>query len=235
MKDTQQTSLSGQYGDGLAELYDKNRINTDRHIQEEKTFRRYMDVVSPSSVLDCPVGTCRWFDIYVEGQVELTGVDLSEQMLGQAEAKNKGGLLPKMSLIKGNILEDAFVELLDVRFDSVVCIRFLNWVPLDAAELFIRKIAPLSRGYLIIGITLIPASWGFLKKVLSGIRLARSNERSRKVGRANRYNHPEEFIESLFKDLNLSVVEKSETYQSKEAINYIYLLKKHPDTLDIGK
>jgi SAM-dependent methyltransferase len=115
---------------------------------ETRTFRSLFGRVNPTTVLDCPVGTGRWFDIYQEHGATVLGIDLSKDMLAEAAKKIRAGA--KITLKRADILTGDGDEL-GAGYELIVCIRFVHWLRLrDVARLMARFSATRSP-YLLLG------------------------------------------------------------------------------------
>ena len=78
------------------------------------------------TVLDVPVGTGRFFKIYKERGLIITGVDTSNDMLAEARKKRIKALLLNCDIRHLDLVG---------RFDVSVCIRLSNWLePYDMGE-----------------------------------------------------------------------------------------------------
>ena len=82
------------------------------------------------SVLDCPVGTGRFLPYYKEHGIKCVGVDISKDMLAQAERKDYG------KLVKGSVFD------LKHKAEMGVCFRLFQWLTFDECK---RAIAAFDR------------------------------------------------------------------------------------------
>jgi SAM-dependent methyltransferase len=71
-------------------------------------------------ILDCPVGTGRFLPLYEERGFDVTGVDLSADMMAEAAKKRTSA-----ELAQGSVFA---LDFLDAAFDVAVCVRLLNWL-----------------------------------------------------------------------------------------------------------
>jgi ubiquinone/menaquinone biosynthesis C-methylase UbiE len=132
-----------------ARTYERDRTVQPEWWLEDVGVRRLLGV--PESLLDCPVGTGRFADIYRERAIpKVVGVDVSVDMLLEAEAKR----LRTMKLIMGDIMDLQFEA---GAFELGVCIRLLNWLSADRMEAAFREMARVCRS-LLIGISLAPTA-----------------------------------------------------------------------------
>lgn len=96
--------------------YDAKREGTPGRIAERAAITR---MVSEGPVLDCPVGTGAFCDLYQH--LGLKAVDLSDEMLAIASAKHPGLQTQRMDLLQGLPFDDG-------QFGTAVCIRLLWWL-----------------------------------------------------------------------------------------------------------
>lgn len=118
----------------VAENYDRAR-EVKAKWKAEQAF--VAEVLTDGPVLDVPFGTGRFVPVYRSKGLEFTGIDISEDMLAIARRK-----FPGVNASRGSIYELPFG---DNSFGTVVCVRFLEWLPLGYAWLVLdrlRKIAP---------------------------------------------------------------------------------------------
>lgn len=117
-----------------AEDYERHRQGA-RWNAERRAFIDLYRRVAPRSVLDCPVGTGRWLDIYQDSSARVLGVDLSPLMLAEARVKVRPG--QPVTLVEGDILDPAQSGKLGTAPDLAVCTRFTHWLPTSRlGELF---------------------------------------------------------------------------------------------------
>lgn len=119
--------------------YGETAANYDSGRQHKAKWRAEIDAVgaflTEGPVLDVPFGTGRFVPIYQEKGLQFLGVDKSPDMLSIAQAKYPG---------VNAVLGSAF-DLPDGKFGTVVCVRFLEWMPVEKAKLVLnrlRKLAP---------------------------------------------------------------------------------------------
>lgn len=116
----------------VAEAYDASREVKPKWKAEQAAVNRFL---TDGPVLDVPFGTGRFVPIYRARGFEFTGIDLSSDMLAIARRKYPGV----------NAKIGSAFDLDDSKFATAVCVRFLEWLPLDQASVVInrlRRIAP---------------------------------------------------------------------------------------------
>jgi SAM-dependent methyltransferase len=194
-----------------------------RWLAEAKAFRSLYDRVNPKRVLDCPVGTGRWFDVYQEHGAAVTGIDLSNDML--AEAAKKAAPETKIVLKQDDLLAPKGSEL-KVAYDLIVCTRFVHWLRLaDVARLIARFSATESR-FLILG---------------ARVRITAPNARSRKrslfgwlkQARFFSHVHDEDALLAILNERGWALVERARIGRGGSWSYFFYLLhrKGRPSTL----
>jgi 2-polyprenyl-3-methyl-5-hydroxy-6-metoxy-1,4-benzoquinol methylase len=221
--------LSDQYVGKHAENYDANRTTARRHLAEDKIFREFFKYASPQTVLDCPVGTLRWIDIYADSAVQVLGVDLSEDMIRHAKLKvDKRGLGHRIEFKRGDILDDerSPLDKIGKSFEMAVCVRFLNWIPTETAFNVIAGLSRHTNSYFLLGATLVPDSWSLFHKLKARWLLFLDNRVRMRKKSAFRFTHNERRFENFLTSLGWTILQKESTITTKDAINYLYLLSK---------
>ena len=135
-------TVHGAYSTDEAKTYDADReVEPLWHI-ENAYIASMLNRIHASAILDVPVGTGRFFDLYASGPV--TGVDLSPAMLEQAGSRIR---LAKASIT----LVEASVTALPVparHFDLVICWRLLHLLPPDMLDAVFTELRRVCRGTL---------------------------------------------------------------------------------------
>lgn len=98
-------------------------------------------------VLDVPVGTGRVFPFYQRLEAEVTGLDISQDMLSVA-AEYAAELRFDLELREGDIRSLPFGN---STFELVTCIRFLNWVDLSGVRQSFSELARVCSDQMLIG------------------------------------------------------------------------------------
>ena len=125
-----------------------------------------------SKILDVPVGTGRFFEIYARGGHQVLGVDVSSDMLDQAMVAREAHRAANITLEAGDITA---LDLEADSFDVGVCIRLFNLVEAAVAEQAMRELARVATSHLIVGVR----SHGRAGSVRRTARRARSALRRR--------------------------------------------------------
>lgn len=150
-----EVTLRERYRGEGASSYNSVRQTSPRWKLEHETVARMLQPHRGKSVLDLPVGTGRFVPLYQELECSLTGVDLSSDMLAEAvgEARRVGYPMGRFEI--GDAVD---IDPATIAADVGVCLRFLNWLPADKAEVAFRNIAAACREELIVSLTSIDES-----------------------------------------------------------------------------
>jgi len=150
MTDTKDRGAVGNvYYGNHARGYDAKRSQTKRWQYENRAVEKFLDKLPPGlSVLDIPCGTGRFFPLYSRKQLQVTGVDISRDMLAQAAQCIDPKDTQRYNLLLGDALNIAFAE---NTFDVIVCVRFLqNIIPLGEVKIALREMARVARSHSIL-------------------------------------------------------------------------------------
>ncbi len=140
-----------EYQGDQAESYDSRRASEAKWQAEQKTFEDLLTIVAPmpTRILDVPVGTGRFLEIYARHGHQAIGIDVSSDMLAQATQRHEQLHGANITLRVGDITA------LDVQSDSVdvaACIRLFNLVNAAFVEQAMKELARVTTGHLIVGI-----------------------------------------------------------------------------------
>ncbi len=129
------------YGE-VAENYDAARSVKTKWRKEQAAVA---ELLTDGDVLDIPFGTGRFVPIYRAKEIGFLGIDISGDMLAKALEK-----YPGVNVRLGDIF--ALGAIANSAFATAVCVRFLEWLPLDQAKIVIDHLRPIART-LIVSIT----------------------------------------------------------------------------------
>jgi SAM-dependent methyltransferase len=121
-----------RYSSRGARRYEARRSGR-RWDAEARAFSQIYANIAPRSVLDCPVGTGRWFEHFRRSGASVVGVDISQNMLAEAARKIPPGA--DIRLERRDVLDPRERGGLGDGYDLIVCTRFVYW--LRPAELAI--------------------------------------------------------------------------------------------------
>ena len=155
-------SLDRPFGDKYyldrAKNYDKDRLTqASWHAEYSAMEKVALTIGRQVTVLDVPVGSGRFFPIYEKQDWQVTGLDISADMLRECESrtlngKNKG----EPFLVRGRSDELPFEN---GSFDVVVCFRFLqSIVDFETARGSLLEFSRVSRNFVVIHIDVAETS-----------------------------------------------------------------------------
>ena len=149
---TEMDILKERYLGSGASSYNRKRHASPRWQKEHEIVRRYVEQFAGMSVLDLPAGTGRFIPLYKEFDCKMIGVDISPDMLKEAEAEAERDGYMAGTYVEANVIE---VDPATIEADLGVCMRFLNWLPAPKAEKAFSNTAAACRQALVVGITSI--------------------------------------------------------------------------------
>jgi ubiquinone/menaquinone biosynthesis C-methylase UbiE len=171
---------------------------------------------SGTSLLDIPVGTGRFLELYAERGFKTTGIDVSSSMLEIAKQK-AAAISSDANLSPGDILALAYPER---AFDVAVCIRLMQWMGKNDFRAALSELVRVTRRAIIIS---VPSYTPWSQVGLPGVsRLARllAQVRLRLYKRRKRgpsVIHERADILAAFSTLGLSIVAKKRINQSAKS------------------
>ena len=137
-----------RYSSRGAKRYESRRHGA-RWAAEARAFEYFYQKADPRSVLDCPVGTGRWFDVYRGNGARVHGIDISENMLNEAAKKiSPDG---RVRLERADVLDSAKPSPLGLDYDLIVCSRFIYWLRPLELSIMLRKFHATGAPFLLAG------------------------------------------------------------------------------------
>ncbi len=230
-KNSKKNDLSKRYFGEKATFYDKKRESQKKWKEEQKVVEKVLSQVYEEnekglSVLDIPVGTGRFFEFYKNFNFSVTGADISEDMIKEAQEKAK-----KINLQSNFKIEDITnINFSNNEHDLIVCIRIFNLINFEKFAKSLAEITRVSRKYVVFGIRLYPPS----SKIFSEnstfdsikILIQKTKRNIRMSVKKNYFIHPEGKVLTKIKENNLNIVEKITVETKGGHWYYIFLLKK---------
>ena len=141
--------LAARYTGETATEYDSRRSGHEKWRREQElmagVLRRFD---REAEVLDVPVGTGRFIELYKASGFRVTGMDVSADMLREC-SKNAAASGFAVNLVRGSAFA---LGIGDNSVDVAVCIRFLNWLEYGEFKMVIGELARVSRRYLVLGV-----------------------------------------------------------------------------------
>ena len=144
--------IQNRYTGAVARDYEVKRQYEAKWRREQEVVRRVLaQIISlsgASTLLDVPVGTGRFFPFYKKYGFEVTGVDISNDMLSEA-ADRASELGMEVELVQDS-LERLNFE--DDSFDTVLCIRILNWIDFQTLNRIFSEISRITIRNVVVGV-----------------------------------------------------------------------------------
>ena len=211
--------LRARYRGTTASNYEDRRRNSAKWHREQDAVADFVeriaeDVENPL-VLDIPVGTGRFFDLYERNSLRAVGVDVSEDMLGEARAKLDDGQTD-ITLQQGDIMNLAEV---DVDPDAVVSIRFMNWLDTPAVEDALSNIEATDPEHVVVGIRVRRT----LRHRLGGL-VRRTYHAVTGSGESKTTIHDEQQILTYFAECGFTIEDRELVDEGPFGDKYIYWL-----------
>jgi len=158
-----------------ASRYDEGRETEEKWQREHAAVRGFL---TAGSVLDIPVGTGRFLSLYREMGLTFTGMDVSEEMMAQARAKD-----PEAEVVFGDIMS---IPLPDRSVDIAVCIRLLTLIDTPDMIGAMKELGRVAR-----------------QRIILSIKTAREKRVERRS-----VIHPEKAFNRVVDEIGFRVVEK---------------------------
>lgn len=214
--------LSETYTGATASDYEDKRSQSGKWQAENDAVRGLLASLPPHSrIVDVPVGTGRFLEMYREAGLAATGVDVSQDMLREAAAKEPPSG-SAATLLAASIFALPFP---DAHFDAALCVRLLNWLDVPDLRLALAELARVSRTHVIAGIRSNARKPGLLETLFRRRSVAVSGgKRTSKT-----IVHDKADIADAFRAAGLTIVRQTTVPFGQPGTDYvIHLLKKTP-------
>lgn len=133
--------IAKKYNGAVARDYEEKRSGTPKWKAEHLAVDHFLNDLQPrATVLDVPVGTGRFASIYAQHDLRCVGMDVSPDMLAQADTHMRDRYVPYTRVCADAVTLDKLPEA-----DAVVCVRFLNWLSAEERAAFITKMCRAAR------------------------------------------------------------------------------------------
>jgi len=129
----------------MAQNYETKRKKQIRWDMENQIVAAMLHTLR-GSVLDIPVGTGRYLQLYRDYKLNCTGIDTSEEMLTLAKKKKLPG-----NLLIGDAQK---IDFPTKSFDHVVCVRFLDLIDEPAMLRVVKELCRVAKQTIIFTIRL---------------------------------------------------------------------------------
>ena len=158
-----------EYQGEVAERYLERRAGALKWRHEQQIIQRLVGSFPPgSSILDVPIGTGRFLQSYAKGNHSVYGLDISSDMLSQAQDMQRA-----VNNVKALLQGDAeSIPLRDGAVDYVICMRLLNWIPSPILNDIISEFKRIARQGIVFEVRVCkPIGWlGMMQKIVADPR-----------------------------------------------------------------
>ncbi len=197
------------YHGDVAKGYLKKRLQQPSWHREQEVVQALLRGQPDGiKVLDVAIGTGRFVEMYLAKQMQVSGIDISRDMLDEArEALGAAYDQCEMSLGSADQLPYG-----DATFDLVVCFRFFGLIPLSMARRVMAEIARVGRGPLIIRVPVRKA----------GAALASADEDQPVQGQMT-----DAELDSFFSGYGFGIGSRDVVEDRRDVEFVVYLLNRH--------
>ena len=143
MKELNLATTRKHYYGAKAWGYDLGNETSEKWLNEQIAIEQGL-VGRSGIVLDIPCGTGRYFEIYRRLGLDFIGMDVSEDMMVQARAKDG-----KAHINYGDIMN---IPLSDNRADYTVCTRLLNFFTEDEMKSAVDELCRVTKSLVLVGL-----------------------------------------------------------------------------------
>jgi ubiquinone/menaquinone biosynthesis C-methylase UbiE len=206
--------LSTRYTGGIASSYEAMRTGSSDWPKEQAVVERFLRTLpAGSSIIDVPVGTGRFLEFYKAFGLKPTGLDISADMLASAKVK-ADALALDIDLAKADIRHLAFA---DRSIDTVLCVRFVNWIDFSGFEAVMAELARVARNTIIVSVRVWPTPKSFGQWL--GQRWTAFRRRHAEL----RF-HNTEATEELFTRVGFTIADSETVRQGRDQTNFVFYL-----------
>lgn len=204
------SGVEGAYSGDTARGYLARRQASLKWRLEQQTVESLLSALpAGSTVLDAPVGTGRFLAAFARHAHRFVGVDISRDMLLQADAESGRSSAAAGRLVQATV---GSLPLADGSVDYVLSLRLLNWFDIDTVRRTLGEFRRVCRHQMVVGVRLA-APLGrrrlprfaaeLLRRPASSLRRLLSRRANQPEPRLT--NHPEVAFFALLEELHLRV------------------------------
>ncbi len=148
---SQKPRYQTEYEGERAVDYDARRVTDRKWGLEQAAVADFLALCAeaPAEILDVPVGTGRFVELYSERGDRVLGIDVSQDMLDQAAEKIREISEAQVELRIGDISD---LTLPTDSFDVIVCVRLFNLIDSGAVSTALEELARVTRQHVIVGV-----------------------------------------------------------------------------------
>ncbi len=214
-------TIKQKYKGSTASSYENRRLQVGWVRGNRAVDDILRDIVNKdvNRILDIPVGTGRFFEIYKDLPVKVLGIDVSEDMLEQARKKLKNE--NNITLRKGDIFQ---LDLDDFNPDIIVCVRFLNLVELEDLKKAMSRLLEFDPKYMIITL------WTYSLNKCDNVRelalfVGAQIFKKIKLGKPNVKKYDEDDLIEIFDEVGVAIKQKELIQKNPNGTKkHVYLL-----------
>jgi SAM-dependent methyltransferase len=218
------------YGDA-AQTYDQRRVGKVKWQREHEAVDVLLaDLPEGASVLDVPVGTGRFFELYQKHGLQSVGVDVSPDMLELARQRAEE-LGMEVQLHEASVTD---LPLPDGSIDSTVCMRLVYSFTMDELAAVLRELMRVTTGDILLSdrhaFPLKDVPLGGVPRALGrrGKRLATNLQELRAGRRIKRYHRKDALLE-VFERVGLEVADRVPIERVEGLQDYgLWVLRRSP-------
>jgi len=205
----------------------ESRRKSKRWAAEAEAFEYFYESINPQSVLDCPVGTGRWFYVYRGNGASVFGVDISQNMLSEAAEKIPRGA--NIRLERADVLDPVKPSPLGHGYDLIVCSRFVYWLRPHELAIMLRKFQDTGAPLLLAGAKVAREDLPRAKQSgFGGLIRSLDRLRARFYRTVVKQVYRDSSLLEIFKENDWTLVERRPIVTTK-SVRYVYYLFKRRD------
>lgn len=220
------------YRGNVASNYESERVIEAIWEQEQQFVGNWIRTVPKgSSILDVPAGTGRFIELFLEQQLHIYAVDISEDMLAEVRRKYPNDT-ENLNIRRGDAEQLSFE---DNTMDYVVSWRFFHLIPLSVVRIVLGELKRVCRGTIIVQVFAVESSTRrvtWVSKLKSSVRpwWRRINPGSHTVpttpwSHIQSFTHNEGDLLTAIKEAGLTI-EKIETLETHgDSATKVFFLK----------
>lgn len=208
-----------RYSNRGAERYETHRHGR-RWAAENRAFEHFYRKANPKKVLDCPVGTGRWFDAYRANSASVLGLDISENMLGEAAEKTDGA---DIRLVRADILDPQNAPDIGRGYDLIVCTRFVYWLRPPELAIMLERFHATGAPFLIASAKVAIESRSHAAARPRGVLKALDRWRAHLYRAVVKRVYREDALLRIFTECGWRLAEKKEVITT-HSVRYLYYL-----------
>lgn len=221
LRSSKEERFARRYVGKGADRYDQSRAGT-KWVAENAAFDELYNRVGPQTVLDCPVGTGRFFERYLGSNASVLGVDLSDDMLALAAAKIPAGAAIRLQ--QADVLDEAQGEFLGRNHDLIVCVRFVYALGKDKLPLLFRQFSTTGSAHLLMNANVWPDATT-KSDLLRWYIWNTDSKRPRLRRRWGKYVPSEGVLHGMLEDNGWRIVDRKPVLTDRPIKTYFYLLR----------